>query len=118
MNVPRTTTGSLGMTALGRLHLSVPEDGGLKDVVVERRWPDAAAARAWCERTVAHTAAGTSVLEIQVFEELWQHARSWETTPSGPVAESLQLGMPGEGGSIHWGESRSMSPHAVAPHAH
>ena len=52
-----------------------------------------ASARAWCERAVARAALGTTVLEIQVFEESWSHAKSWETTPHHPVAESLQLGV-------------------------
>jgi hypothetical protein len=101
---------AIGMTALGRLHLRVPADGGFEEVVVERRWSDAAAARAWCERTVRRSDPGTSVLEVQVFSERWHHPRSWETTRSRPVAESLQLGVVDEGVGIRWSESRPMAP--------
>ena len=52
-------------TALGRLQMRVPDDDGYDDVVVERRWPDMAAARAWCERTVLRASIETAILEIQ-----------------------------------------------------
>ena len=107
---------SIGTTALGRLQLRVPEDDGFEDVMVERRWPDPSSARAWCERTVARAAAGTVVVEVQVFEESWQHARSWETTQHHPVAETLQLGVVVDHGHLRWTEPRPMSPRAGSRH--
>lgn len=112
-----TGTGTgLGTTALGRLQMRVPEDDGFEEVVVERRWPDMASARAWCERTVSRAAAGTTVLEIQVFEESWQHAKSWETTRHRPVAEVLQLGVITEQGAVRWAHPLSMSGRPGAHH--
>jgi hypothetical protein len=109
---------TIGTTALGRLHMRVREDEGYKEVIVERRWADLTAARAWCERAVEHAAADTAVLEIQVFEETWQHGRSWETTGSRPIAHALQLGVVPQGGAgVMWSERRPMSPHGSARHA-
>jgi hypothetical protein len=107
---------AIGTTALGRLQLRVPEDDGYEEVIVERRWPDMVAARAWCERTVARAAAGTTVLEIQVFEESWHHAKSWETTKTRPQAEVLQLGVVNGAGFVRWAEPRAMSPRAGSRH--
>lgn len=106
----------IGSTALGRLQLRVPDDGGFEDVVVERRWPDMVAARAWCERTIARASAGTTVMEVQVFEESWRHAKSWETTRHRPVAEVLQLAVVAADGTLRWTEPRSMTPRAGARH--
>ncbi|MCW2818371.1 MAG: hypothetical protein JWR42_1158 [Marmoricola sp.] len=106
----------IGSTALGRLQMRVPEDDGFEEVMVERRWPDMASARAWCERTVERSVAGTAVLEIQVFEETWHHAKSWETTRHRPVAEVLQLGVITQRGDIHWADPRSMTARAGARH--
>lgn len=114
----RPVASPIGMTALGRLHLRVLEDDGVQEVVVERRWPESAAARAWCEKTVHRADPRTTVLEIQVFEERWHHARSWETTSNRPVAETLQLGVVDEHGAVHWSESRSMSPHMTLRHVY
>lgn len=113
--VSATVTG-IGTTALGRLQMRVPEEDGYQDVVVERRWPDGASARAWCERAIARSAEGTTVLEIQVFGETWSHAKSWETTPHHPVAETLQLGVVAGDGKIRWAAPRSMSPHVGSRH--
>lgn len=113
---PGTVAGGVGTTALGRLQLRVLEEDGFQEVMIERRWPDMSAARAWCERTVARAAPGTTVLEIQVFAERWRHARSWETTKNHPVAEELQLGVPGPGGSVRWSTPRRMTPYAGARH--
>jgi hypothetical protein len=110
-----TATG-IGSTALGRLQMRVQEDDGYEDVVVERRWPDMAAARAWCERAVDRAPIGTSVLEIQVFGESWSHAKSWETTPHHPVADTLQLGMVAPDGEVRWSSPRSLSPHVGSRH--
>ena len=115
-HVPTLSGATIGTTALGRLQLRVPEEDGFEEVVVERRWPDCAAARAWCERTVEKSAAGTVVLEIQVFEESWKHSRSWETTKSRPVAEALQLGVLGVDGCVRWAQNRSMTPRAGSRH--
>lgn len=111
-----TAGAGIGSTALGRLQLRVPEDGGFEDIVVERRWPDMKAARAWCERTIARSAAGTAVMEVQVFEESWKHSKSWETTRHRPVAEVLQLAVVGADGRLRWAEPRSMTPRAGARH--
>jgi hypothetical protein len=102
----------IGTTALGRIQMRVREDDGFQEVMVERRWPD----MTWVERTIGRLAADATVLEIQVFEESWQHARSWETTKSHPVAEVLQLGVPGPDGLVRWAEPRSMSPRAGSRH--
>lgn len=107
-----TPRSSLGSTALARLQLR--EAGGSEEIVVERRWPDLPSARAWCERTIERAAEGTQVLEIQVFEETWWHARSWEDEHHRPVAEVLQLGMVDPGGAVRWTHPRSMSPRAGA----
>lgn len=106
----------IGTTALGRLQLRVLEDDGYEDVVIERRWPDMASARTWCERAVTRADEGTTVLEIQVFGESWSHAKSWETTAHHPVAETLQLGMVSTTGQVRWASPRSMSPHTGARH--
>ena len=113
----RVAPAVIGTTALGRLHLRVLEDDGFEEVVVERRWPDMASARTWCERTVGHAAPDTTVLEIQVFEESWVHTHSWETTNNRPVAESLQLGVIGDD-RVHWSESRPMSPRPGVRHVY
>ena len=107
---------AIGTTALGRLQMRVPEDDGFEEVMIERRWPDMAAARAWCERLVRRAAPGTTILEIQVFEESWKHSRSWETTKSRPIAEALTLGVVGADGEVRWAQTRSMSPRAGARH--
>ena len=65
--------------------MRVPEDDGYEEVMIERRWPDMVAARAWCERIVRRAQPGTTILEIQVFEESWRHAKSWETTKTRPA---------------------------------
>ena len=106
----------LGTTALGRLQMRVPEEDGFEEVVIERRWPDMAAARSWCERVVNRAVAGSTVLEIQVFGESWAHSKSWETTQHHPVADTLQLGMVSADGELRWSTPRSMSPHGGARH--
>ncbi len=112
---PSLPATGIGTTALGRLQLRVPEaGGGHEEVVVERRWPDMGSARAWCERTIARSAPGTEVLEVQVFAESWWHARSWQTERHRPVAEMLQLGVLDAAGGVRWAEPRSMSPRAGA----
>jgi hypothetical protein len=107
---------AIGTTALGRLQMRVPEDDGYEEVSVERRWPDMASARTWCERTVRRCAPGTAILEIQVFEESWRHAKSWETTRTRPVAEVLQLGVVNDGGHVRWSEPRAMVPRSASHH--
>ncbi len=105
----------IGTTALGRLQMRVPEDDGFEEVLVERRWADMASARAWCERTVERAPKGATILEIQVFEESWKHAKSWETTKTRPIAEVLQLGVVTDR-SVRWSEPRSMSPRGGSRH--
>jgi hypothetical protein len=107
---------AIGTTALGRLQMRVPEDDGYEEVIVERRWPDMASARIWCERTVGRAAPGTAVLEIQVFEESWRHAKSWETTKTRPQAEVLQLGVVNAAGFVRWSEPRAMTPRSGSRH--
>lgn len=113
---PTAPSTAIGTTALGRLQMRVPEDDGYEDVIVERRWPDMASARTWCERTVGRTPPGTSVLEIQVFQESWRHARSWETTRTRPLAEVLQIGVVDASGFVRWAEPRDMSPRTGSRH--
>lgn len=115
-SAPASSGTGIGTTALGRLQMRVPEEDGFEDVIVERRWPDMLSARSWCERTVRRARPGTSVLEVQVFEETWRHSKSWETTKHRPIAEVLQLGMLTADGDIRWGEPRSMTPRAGARH--
>lgn len=103
----------IGTTALGRLALRVLGEDGPEEVVKERRWPDMQSARAWCERIVDTTDPGTEIIEIQVFEEAWWHARSWERAHHRPTAEKLQLGMLDGQGLLRWGEPRSMTPHVA-----
>ena len=107
---------AIGTTALGRLQMRVPDDDGYEEVLVERRWPDMVSARAWCERTVRRAAPGTAILEIQVFEESWHHAKSWETTKTRPVAEALQLGVVNTAGYVRWSQPRPMSSRSGARH--
>jgi hypothetical protein len=106
----------IGTTALGRLQMRVSEDDGFEEVMVERRWQDMTSARAWCERTIMRAPVGATILEIQVFEESWQHSRSWETTKTRPIAEVLQLGVVSEEGRVRWSEPRSMTPRAGSRH--
>jgi hypothetical protein len=112
----RATSAAIGTTALGRIEMRVPEDDGFEEVVIERRWPDMVAARAWCERTVRRLSSGTTVLEIQVIEESWRHSKSWETTKSRPQAEVLQLGVLNTAGYVRWSEPRAMMPRAGSRH--
>ena len=114
--VPTAAGAAIGTTALGRLQMRVPDDDGYEEIMVERRWPDMVAARAWCERTVRRAAPGTAILEIQVFQESWQHAKSWETTKSRPHAEVLQLGVVNPTGYVRWSEPRAMSPRTGSRH--
>ena len=106
----------IGTTALGRLQMRVPDEDGLQDVVVERRWSDMASARAWCERVVSRIPTGSTILEIQVFEESWERAKSWDTTRTRPTAEVLQLGVLTSDGLVRWAEPRPMTPRAGARH--
>ena len=109
---PTTLTASgIGTTALGRLHLRVRSEGGVEEKMVERRWPDAAAARAWCGRFISRLDPESRVLEIQVFEESWSHARSWESRSNRPEFQALQVGVLLEGDDrIRWGHTLRMTP--------
>jgi hypothetical protein len=106
----------IGMTALGRLQMRVPDDDGFEDVIVERRLSDMGSARAWCERIVSRAPSGATILEIQIFEESWEHAKSWDTTRTRPMAEVLQLGVVTSDGLVRWAEPRPMTPRAGARH--
>ncbi|HET8559027.1 MAG TPA: hypothetical protein VFL69_00760 [Marmoricola sp.] len=90
------------MTALGRLHLRVLTEGVSQDVILERRWPDAASARAWCERVVRDPAGAVVLQEAHVFTERWRHPRSWEIDPVRAVPQSDQAGAPDPAGGICW----------------
>jgi hypothetical protein len=113
---PSFSMTGIGTTALGRLQMRVPDEDGFEDVLVERRWPDMASARAWCERSVMRSPIGSTILEIQVFEESWQHAKSWETTRTRPIAEVLQLGVSDDQGRVRWTQPRAMTPRAGSRH--
>lgn len=107
--IPHT---GIGTTALGRLQMRVPDDDGFEDVLVERRWPDTASARAWCERTILRASGDTTILEIQVFAESWRRPKSWETMKTRPVAETLQLGVVTSTGRVRWAEPRALTSQA------
>ncbi len=106
----------IGTTALARLQMRVPDEDGFEEVMVERRWHDMRSARAWCERLVARAPSGATILEIQVFEESWQHSRSWETTQTRPISEVLQLGVMSDSGQVRWAQPRAMTPRAGSRH--
>lgn len=113
---PVLSATGIGTTALGRVQMRVPEEDGFEEVMVERRWPDMISARAWCQRQVERALRGSTILEIQVFEESWKHARSWETTRTRPIAEVLQLGVVDNTGEVRWSGPRSMTPRAGSRH--
>jgi hypothetical protein len=96
-------------SAVGRLTVLVEvEDGSSEKITYERRWPDARAARQWCEDKVRAASEGTAVLEIQVTEEVWGRRHAWEAVASRHIPETLQLGMRARTGEITWG-----TPHEV-----
>jgi hypothetical protein len=95
-------------SAVGRLILLVEVGDGTEKVTYERRWPDAEAARAWCEDKVTQAVDGTAVLEIQVTEEVWGRRHAWEATASRHIPETLQLGLRTGTGGVTWG-----APHEV-----
>jgi hypothetical protein len=101
-------TSGQSRSALGRLTLLVEIGGGTEKVTYERRWPDADSARAWCEDKVRRTSANTSVLDIQVTEEVWGRRHAWEATANRHIAETLQLGVRTSAGVVAWG-----APHVV-----
>ena len=92
----------IGTTALGRLYLRVTKLGMAEDVILERRWPDADGARAWCERVVHDRAAPVVLQEAHVYTERWRHPKSWETEPARALPESVQDGLPDGDGGITW----------------
>jgi hypothetical protein len=95
-------------SAVGRLIVLVDVGSGTEKVTYERRWPDARAARAWCEEKVNRTEPGDVVLEIQVTEEVWGRANAWDATADRQIPESLQLGLRTRDGDIVWGTPRGM----------
>ena len=113
---PVVPASGIGTTALARLQMRVPDEDGFEELMVERRWHDMSSARAWCERSIVRAPLGATILEIQVFEERWEHSRSWETTKTRPIAEILQLGVVGDGGRVRWSSPRSMTPRAGSRH--
>lgn len=99
-----TATGSShSRSALGRITMLLEVDGGSETVTYERRCVDADAARAWCEHKLRDAAVGTSVLEIQVTEEVWGRRHAWEAVASRHIPETLQLGLRTGVGTISWG---------------
>jgi hypothetical protein len=90
-------------SAVGRLTLLVEVGDGTEKVSYERRWPDAAAARHWCEDKVVRASEGTAVLDIQVTEEVWGRRHAWEATASRYIPETLQLGLRASTGAVTWG---------------
>jgi hypothetical protein len=90
-------------SALGRLTLLLDVGDGTEKVTYERRWPDAGAARRWCEEKVRRAPEGTAVVEIQVTEEYWGRRHAWEATASRHIPETLQLGMRSGVDTITWG---------------
>jgi hypothetical protein len=96
-------------SAVGRLVVLVEaEDGSSEKITYERRWPDASAARQWCEDKVRAASEATAVLEIQVTEEIWGLRHAWEAMASRHIPETLQLGMRSPTGEVTWG-----TPHDV-----
>ena len=107
-HAPRTQSGHT-RSAVGRLMVLVEvEEGSSEKVTYERRWPDARAARRWCEEKLRSATEGTAVLEIQVTEEVWGRRHAWEAIASRHIPETLQLGMRSRTGEITWG-----APHEV-----
>jgi hypothetical protein len=90
-------------SALARLTLLLEGSGGTEKVTYERRWPEAASARAWCEEKVRTAPEGATVLEIQVLEEVWGRRHPWDATASRHIPETLQLGVRTRDGGITWG---------------
>lgn len=90
-------------SALARLTLLVEVVDGTETVSYERRWAEAASARAWCEEKVRTAPVGASVLEIQVVEEVWGRRHRWDATASRHIPQTLQLGVKTRTGDITWG---------------
>jgi hypothetical protein len=90
-------------SALARLTLLLEVTDGTEKVSYERRWPESAAARAWCEAKVREAPVGATVLEIQVLEEVWGRRHPWDATASRHIPETLQLGVKTRTGEITWG---------------
>ncbi|HEY0903086.1 MAG TPA: hypothetical protein VGE14_04285 [Marmoricola sp.] len=100
--------GEQGRSALGRLALLVETPDGTEEVTYERRWHDAGAARAWCETKVRSAPAGSTVVELQVTEEVWGHLHPWDAMANRHIPQTLQLGIRQTNGTIIWG-----APHEV-----
>lgn len=96
-------------SAVGQLTMIVEVVDGTEKVTYERRVPDAASARLWCEEKVGQAPAGTAVLEIKVTEEFWGRRHPWEATARRHIPETLQLGVRTRTGTVAWGV-----PHQVA----
>lgn len=104
----RAQTGN-SLSALWRLTLLVEVEGGTEKVTYERRWPEAGAARAWCEEKVRHAPEGTAFLEIQVTEEVWGRRHAWEATASRHIPQTLQLGVRTRFGTVTWGATHDVT---------
>ena len=95
-------------SAVGRLTLIVDVANGTEKVTYERRWPDAERARQWCEDKLVGMSEHSTVLEIQVTEEVWGRRHAWEATANRHIPETLQLGLRTPTGAVTWG-----APHVV-----
>lgn len=98
-------TSSHGRSALGRLTLLLEVADGTEKVTYERRWPDADAARHWCEEKVRLAPEGTAIIELQVTEEFWGRRHAWEATANRHIPETIQLGVRSRTGAITWGST-------------
>lgn len=106
---PASTAPEAGnRSAVARVTVLFEVADGTETVTYERRVPDAETARAWCEDKVRRCADGTTVLEIQVTEEVWGLRHAWEATPSRHTPETLQLGLRAPGGAVSWALPRAV----------
>ena len=117
---PPTTSGHT-RSAVGRLTLLVEVDEGpekgTEKVTYERRWHNADEARRWCEGKLAAAPPGTSVLEIQVTEEVWGRRHAWEAIASRHIPETLQLGLRSRSGTVTWGTAYEVGSDPAARRA-
>ena len=106
-SVQRTQGGYL-RSAVGRLIMLLEAEDGTEKVTYERRWPNAEAARGWCEDKIREAPEGAAVLEIQVTEEIWGRRHAWEATASRHIPQTLQLGLRTRTGTITWGTAHEV----------
>ncbi len=95
-------------SAVGRLTLIVEVADGTEKVTYERRWPEAEAARQWCEDKLRRASEDIAVLDIQVTEEVWGRRHAWEATADRHIPETLQLGLRTSAGAVMWGDPHTL----------